>query len=120
MALTEKSRAILEAIAEGRSYEQILGSALASTYKDIFHAAAEALVLANSTRDIKSAEQRLIEIRSVNPRAYEKWTPEEDRQLRQLFADGKRPKEISEILQRQRSAISSRLTKFNLIGPGSR
>jgi len=40
--LGESSRTILEAIAEGRSYEQILSTGLAATYHDIFRAAAEA------------------------------------------------------------------------------
>ena len=43
MPLSEKSRAILEAIAKGRTYEQILVQELAWTYHDIFPAAAEAL-----------------------------------------------------------------------------
>jgi len=44
--LSEKSRAILEAIAEGHSYEQILSGRIAGTYNDIFRAAAEALEIA--------------------------------------------------------------------------
>ena len=43
MQLTEKSRLILEAIAKGHTYEQILVQDLAWTYHDIFQAAAEAL-----------------------------------------------------------------------------
>jgi hypothetical protein len=119
MPLTEKSRAILEAIAEGHSYEQILVGELAWTYKDIFEAAAEALSLANTSVGRPSHEVRLEQIRSSNPRAYEKWTDEEDKRLRELFAAGESQNRIGEILQRQPSAIRSRLTKFNLIGPGA-
>ena len=43
IGLSEKSHAILESIARGHSYEQILIQDLAWTYQDIFHAAAEAL-----------------------------------------------------------------------------
>jgi hypothetical protein len=41
--LGESSRTILEAIAEGRSYDQIRLLGLAETYHDIFRAAAETL-----------------------------------------------------------------------------
>jgi hypothetical protein len=54
-------------------------------------------------------------IRRDNPRAYEKWTEAEDAQLRQLFAAQTPPKEIARILQRQPSAIHSRLVKLNLV-----
>jgi phosphomethylpyrimidine synthase len=43
MALSEKSRAILQAIAKGHTYEEILVQDLEWTYHDIFQAAAEAL-----------------------------------------------------------------------------
>lgn len=36
MALSEKSRAILQAVAKGHTYEQILVKDLAWTYHDIF------------------------------------------------------------------------------------
>jgi hypothetical protein len=40
--LSDQSRAILEAIAKGHTYEQILVQDLAWTYHDIFQAAADA------------------------------------------------------------------------------
>ena len=111
--LTKKSRAILTAIADGHTYEQILANFPAWTYHDIFQAAAEALDI--STVGGPSYVERLEAIRRDNPRAYEKWTDEEDAQLRQLFQSQTPPKEIARILQRQPSAIRSRLVKLNLV-----
>ena len=54
------------------------------------------------------------EVRKAHPRAYEKWTAEEDERLKVEFASGKKPPELAEILQRQRSAIVSRLKKLGL------
>jgi hypothetical protein len=113
MQLSEKSRAILEAIARGHTYEQILVQDLAWTYHDIFAAAAEALKLENSLPE-SDYEQRMTEIKQDHPRAYEKWSPEEDEQLRQLFYSNTSPSKMSEILKRQPSAIRSRLVKLNL------
>jgi hypothetical protein len=57
-------------------------------------------------------------IRRDNPRAYEKWTDEEDAQLRQLFQSRAPQKEIARVLQRQPSAIRGRLVKLNLVAVG--
>lgn len=74
--LSDKSRAILEAIAKGHTYEQILVQDLAWTYHDIFQAAAEAL------EDDAGAEKRkaysVEEIRGAHPHAYEKWDAQQD------------------------------------------
>ena len=82
IGLSEKSRAILEAIAEGHSYEQILVQDLAWTYQDIFQAVAEALEALKDGGG-KSYDERMEEIRHAHPRAYEKWSDEEDERLRQ-------------------------------------
>jgi len=112
--LSEKSRTILEAIAEGRSYEQILSAKLAVTYHDIFHAAAEALSITEGVKLGKTFDERMAEIRQVCPRAYEKWSPDEDAKLTTLFQSGSSVKEIAKTLQRQPSAICSRLAKLSL------
>src|SRR6266508_1562553 len=113
MALSEKSRAILQAIAKGHTYEQILVQDLAWTYHDIFQAAAEALDAPQATNEDKSYD--VDEIRLEHPRAYEKWCAEEDQQLSELCRSGKNVKEISKTLQRQEGAIRSRLAKLNLV-----
>lgn len=59
-------------------------------------------------------ERRLAQIHKVYPRAYEKWSNEEDAKLAQLFQSGKSIKEIATQLQRQPSAIRSRILKLNL------
>jgi len=86
---------------------------LAWTYHDIFQAAAEALDV--STAGGPNYVERLEVIRRDNPRAYEKWTAEDDAQLRQLLQSQTPQKEIARILQRQPSAIRSRLVKLNLV-----
>jgi DNA-binding CsgD family transcriptional regulator len=122
--LSEKSRAILEMIAKGHSYEQILVQELAWRYQDIFDAAAEALAFSGGAPPKESARSRpvsadgkayhLDDIRQAHPHAYEKWTPAEDERLRQLSREGKSVKELADALQRQPGAIRSRLGKLGL------
>lgn len=115
MPISEKSRAILQAIAKGHTYEQILVQDLAWTYHDIFQAAAEALEAGPASNDGKSYS--VGEIRHEHPRAYEKWSAEEDSELSKLFRNGKSVKEIATVLNRQDGAIRSRLAKLNLVAP---
>ena len=60
-------------------------------------------------------QERLDEIQQLHPRAYEKWADEEDAHLTQLFRTGETAQQIAETLQRQPSAIRSRLKKLDLI-----
>jgi hypothetical protein len=115
ISLSEKSRAILEAIAAGHSYEQILVQDLAWTYQDIFCAVREALAVLKSAGGV-SYEVRLDLIRQAHPRAYDKWSDEEDDRLRRLVGVQTPVKEIARILQRQPSAIRSRLVKLGMVG----
>lgn len=62
--------------------------------------------------DVHERKYRLTDIRHQYPKAYEKWTSEEDAQLIELFNAGKTTREIAEKLLRQPSAISSRLQKI--------
>jgi hypothetical protein len=119
-ALTKKSRAILEAIADGHTHDQILANFPAWTCQDIARTAAETLAVANAAPPGKTYKQRMDEIRQAHPRAYEKWTDEEDYQLGQLFRAEKSVKEIARLLQRQPSAIRSRLEKLNPTPPSRR
>ena len=115
MALSEKSRAILQAIAKGHTYEQILVQDLAWTYHDIFQAAAEALEAGLVTSEGKNYSVE--EIRHDHPRAYEKWSAEEDGHLSALCRSGISVREIATALNRQEGAIRSRLAKLNLVVP---
>lgn len=110
--LSERTREILSAIAEGRSYEQILTANPSFTYHDIFWAAGEALEVAEQSDSASTYEQRLTEIRQKHPRAYDKWSEEEDARLTQLHRAGEAPAQIASLLQRQLSAIRSRLRKL--------
>ena len=60
-------------------------------------------------------EQRMAEIRQAHPRAYEKWSEQEDSTLRTLFQADPNIKNITEKLKRQSGAIRSRLAKLGLI-----
>ena len=57
------------------------------------------------------------EIHKVYPRAYEKWEPEEKELLAQLVRAGATIENITETLQRQPSAVRSRIEKLNLDEP---
>jgi hypothetical protein len=112
--LSERSRTILEAIAKGHSFEQILVQDLAWTYHDIFQAAAEALELAEAAGSRKSYEERLAEIKDVHPKAYQPWTNEEDTRLAERFRVAAPVEQLAKEFQRQPSATRSRLAKLNL------
>ena len=55
------------------------------------------------------------EIRKKYPRAYMKWTKEEDETLRDEYLRGKTIGELAKIFQRKPSAIHSRLRKLGLL-----
>lgn len=54
-------------------------------------------------------------IRQKHPRAYVKWTPEEDEKLKNTYAKGQQIGELAKKFQRQSGAIRSRLQKLGLI-----
>lgn len=60
-------------------------------------------------------DERLKQVREIHPRAYEKWTPEEEEVLRSEFQHGQSLKEISLHLKRQIGGIRSRLIKQGLL-----
>jgi hypothetical protein len=57
------------------------------------------------------------EIRKKHPRAYEKWTEDEDARLRAEFAKGASNEELVVLFQRRHFAIRSRLQKLGLLRP---
>ena len=111
--LSANARTILELIAEGHSYEQILKFNEMFTYLDIFNAASEALKL--DAVESSDYHQRLSQVREAHPRAYEKWTPDEDTHLTELFNAGTKTNHIADELQRRPSAILSRLRRLGLV-----
>lgn len=53
--------------------------------------------------------------RLTRPKAYARWSAEEEQQLRQMFADGVPIKDIAEKLERKRGGIKARLVKIGLL-----
>lgn len=110
--LSEKSTTILKAIADGRSYGQIVEGNPTLTYLDIFNAAKEALsLLSLAARPANTLEAK----RQTYPNAYTPWTKEDDERLKTLVAAGEKVTRIAEVFGRQPSAIQSRINK--IIGP---
>ena len=122
MPLTENARAILEAIAKGHSYEQILVQELAWTYHDIFAAAAEALALdpENPTEPSPGGNEAgdkaysVTAIRDEHAQAYVKWDAGQEAELQKLYHEGWSVPEIARHMQRQPGGIRSRLEKLDL------
>lgn len=56
----------------------------------------------------------LDEIKQAHPRAYEKWTAEEDERLKRQYQSGLDIPTLATMFQRQPSAIRSRLNKLGL------
>jgi hypothetical protein len=52
------------------------------------------------------------DIRTDHPRAYEYWTPNEDRRLRELYNEGVRIDDIAKQLERQPNAVRARLSRL--------
>lgn len=70
---------------------------------------------AEAARDTKSDfDRRRAELRTKHPRAYEPWSDEEDARLTQLVAAGADVKDIATALERQRTAITSRIEKLRM------
>lgn len=111
-SLSANATLVLQLIARGYTYEQILVLEPMLTYLDIFDAAREALELQMETSN--DYADRVLAIRKDHPRAYEQWSDEEDTQLTHLVRAGKSVDEIAAIHQRQPSAIRNRMTRLGL------
>lgn len=112
--ISANSIKVLEMIAAGSAYDQILAAYPSLTYLNIFHAAQEASdALSQSDRQPVVG---LAEIRRSYPRAYEKWAAAEEQKLRQMTRTGFTVAQIAGRLQRQRSAIRSRIVRLGLVG----
>ena len=69
--------------------------------------------LARQTVPARSDDERLQTIKQQHPRAYEKWTKEEDAELLSLCAAGTPLSQLVAHFQRQPSAVRSRLAKLS-------
>ena len=59
-------------------------------------------------------KSRMEQTKAKFANAYKSWSDEEDFKLTELFCLGKKPIEISKILQRNPGAITSRIDKLDL------
>ena len=92
---------------------------------DVMISSGDAELMESSELDIiPSFEQKtggikkpysLDDIRQKFPKAYEKWTPEEDEKLKTLYLSGQKVDQLADYFQRKKSAIKSRLRKFRVI-----
>ena len=122
--LTAKSLHVLRLIASGLDYPQIIESHPELTYLDIFFAAEEALWQNEKRQKTEdelppspSAESAMEKARRKHARAYAPWSEKEDAELNALNTAGKSTAEIAGHLQRQPSAIRSRLAKMQANQP---
>ena len=53
-------------------------------------------------------------VREDHPKAYARWTAQEEKELTALFRAGTTVKEIAQRMERKRGGISSRLKKLRL------
>ncbi len=72
-------------------------------------------VLAFLRAGTSAAPGKLAEMRRIHPRAYTPWQAEDDGRLRAGFARGEEIEHLATVLQRQPSAIRSRLQKLGLM-----
>jgi len=116
--LTPKSLQVLQLIAAGHSYAQIVDSHPELNYHDIFFAAEEAVWLDEKLgTDLETRPtgiSAMEKAKQEHPRAYAPWTEAEDAELRSMHASGRSKTQIAEHFQRQPSAIESRLRKLGI------
>ena len=67
----------------------------------------------NSREQVKPAYNVEV-IRREHPRAYAKWSSEDDERLKEMYAAGKNVAELAKHFERKRGAIESRLKKLSL------
>jgi len=129
--LCKRSTTILELIAKGLNYDQIIRLNKNVTYPDIFNAAKEALDIIDSARPVQENKLRdaidtvlkkktphqksVAKMKKQYPRAYERWSKEEERDLKDLYRKHLSINEVAAALQRQPGAISSRLARIRFV-----
>ena len=122
--LTPKSIKVLNLIAAGHSYSQIVEGNPDLNYHDIFFAAEEAVWLderigklaqgTEMTQTRPTGASAMERAKKNHPRAYAPWSEREDADLASMHAAGQSKAEIAAQFQRQPSAIQSRLHKLGL------
>ena len=108
--LSPNSKTVLEGIASGLSYAQIIERNPGITYPDIFAAAKEALDL--QVAEPPRVATHIDTARSRYPNAYMPWSPTDDAALVERVRKGETVAALSEHFGRQPSAIRSRISKL--------
>lgn len=111
--MTENSRLILQFLAEGCTLEEVFWHYPSLDYQDVGLAAKEAL---NGILNPNSG-QRIDRIKSRYPKAYARWSEEEQEILAREFQAGNSVRELAELLNRQPGAVRIRLEKLGFIEP---
>lgn len=111
-SLRAKSVVVLTSLAAGMDATEILEAHPFLSRDDIRLAASEALQLGLVSTDY---DQRLAQIKARHHRAYERWTADEEKTVRDLLASGASMPEIALQTERQESAVRSRLTRLGLL-----
>ena len=64
---------------------------------------------------VKTKAYKVDDVRQTYPKAYERWAPDEDEQLKVKYQEGVSVSELATYFQRQPGAIRSRLAKLGLL-----
>jgi uncharacterized protein (DUF433 family) len=108
--LSPCSRTVLEGVASGLSYAQIIERNPSITYPDIFAAAKEALELQDA---MPSKIASYVDVaRSQYPNAYQPWSSAADAELVEMVANGMTVEKLAVHFGRQPGAIRSRISKL--------
>jgi DNA-binding CsgD family transcriptional regulator len=107
--LSAKSQQILEMLSSGMPEISILGQDDRITRRDLVDAAREALIL-NDAAVVRTA--RVAKMLKHYPRAYEKWCPDEEVRVIELYSAGKTLREIAAVVKRQPQAVKLRLQRL--------
>lgn len=115
---TMQSEFILQQIADGCSFAEILRESGGITRHDIAIAAGEALRFIIVAKAIDSTRpgyhERLAATREQHPKAYAPWTKPDEEILVAMCRQGRTVNEMAARLQRRPNAIRSRIDKLGL------
>jgi hypothetical protein len=70
---------------------------------------------APSTARLKKNSEPFAEIREKHPNAYKPWSKEQDEELKKLFTEGQKIKDLMKSFGRKRGGITARLEKLGLV-----
>ncbi len=84
------------------------------TSVDIERAAREALILNQSLQTRDGKADKLLK---AYPRAYDKWCPEEEQRVAELYRAGKTMREIAVVVKRHPNSIKNRLERMGMFDP---